>query len=85
MKIELSSIKHNKMLSRETPAFTATVSINGIERGTVRNSGNGGAIIWQDYDAEREIEKYAATLPPVDFDGLKIPHSAETVIFELLP
>jgi len=85
MKIQLTNIEHNETLSRETPAFTATVVVNDIERGTVRNSGNGGAIIWQDYDAEREITEYAATLPPIDFDGLKIPQSAETVIFELLP
>jgi len=85
MKIELTNIQTNKALSLETPAFAATVVINDIERGTVRNSGNGGAIIWHDYDAEREITEYAATLPPVDFDGLKIPQSAETVIFELLP
>lgn len=85
MKIELKNIKQNAAQSRETPAFTATVIINNIERGTVRNSGNGGAIIWQDYDAERKITEYAATLRPVDFDGLKIPQSAETVIFDLLP
>jgi len=85
MKIALSNIQQNDALSQETPAFVADLSIDGTPRGKVRNEGRGGCCFWTDRSAEREIDAYAATLPPVEFDGFKVPESAETLVFSMLP
>ena len=85
MQLTLTKIKQSRAMSQETPAFTATFNIDGVERGQVRNEGRGGCCFWTDRNAERELDAYAATLPPVEFDGFKVPESAETLVFSLLP
>jgi hypothetical protein len=84
MKIELRNLNHMTALSRETPAFTAHLYVDGKPRGTVRNSGDGGANYWSDRTVERDLNAYAQTLPLVDFDGSKFPETAETLIFGLV-
>lgn len=84
MTIQLRHLQHASHLDRETPAFTATLVFNGIERGTVRNDGSGGANYYTDRCVEREMNAYAATLPLVEFEGLKFPETAETLIFGLV-
>lgn len=86
MQLQLTEIEHSKELSEETPAFSALLHINGVPRGRVRNSGRGGCCMWEDRDAEREIDAYALTLPAVDIgEGFMCPQSAETLVFCLLP
>lgn len=84
MNLALHNLQHAALLDRTTPAFTATLVVNGIERGTVRNDGSGGANYYTDRDVEREINAYAATLPPAEFEGLQVPETAETLIFGLV-
>ena len=84
MKIELQNLQYNEALSQETPAFTASLIINGEPRGTVRNNGTGGGNFYSDPKIEREINAYAKTLPLVNFDGIKFHETAETLIFGLV-
>ena len=42
MKIEIKNIKHAANLSEETPAYTATVYVDGVAMVDVRNDGCGG-------------------------------------------
>jgi hypothetical protein len=84
MQIELRNLNHMPALSRETPAFTAHLYVDGQPRGTVRNSGDGGANYWSDRTVERELDAYGQTLPPVDVDGSKFHATAETLIFGLV-
>lgn len=85
MNIILTEVIQSAAQSRETPAFTANLHIDGLPRGSVRNDGGGGCCFWTDRTAERELDAYAKTLPPVEFDGFKVPESAETLVFGLLP
>ncbi len=85
MKLALKNLEHFEPLSRETPAFHATLVVNDIERGTVRNHGDGGANIYSDPKVEREIDAYAQTLPMVEMEGFKFHETAETLIFALIP
>lgn len=85
MQIELRNLNHMPALSRETPAFTAHLYVDGQPRGTVRNSGNGGANYWSDRSVERELDAYGRTLPMVEFERLKFHETAETLIFALIP
>lgn len=84
MNLALHNLQHAAHLDRTTPAFTAHLIVNGIERGTVENYGSGGANYYTDRDVEREINAYAATLPPAEFEGLQVPETAETLIFGLV-
>lgn len=85
MKLTLSKLEYSEALSRKTPAFTATLVVDGISRGNVRNDGSGGANRYDDPKVEREIDAYAKTLPMVEFDGMKFHETAETLIFSLIP
>lgn len=85
MSIELRNLNHLPALSRETPAFTAHLYINGQSRGTVRNDGTGGANYWSDRTVERELDAYGRTLPMVELEGMKFHETAETLIFALIP
>lgn len=84
MKIQLKNLEHNEALSRETPAFTATLVVDGVEKGQVQNDGSGGANRYSDRTIERELDAYAATLPLVELEGMKFPETAETLIFGIV-
>jgi hypothetical protein len=84
MNIELRNLEYNPALSEETPAFTATLVLNGKPRGRIRNSGRGGAIHYEDRSAEKELDAVAATLPPMEIEGMIIPENAETLLFGIV-
>jgi hypothetical protein len=64
MKIELKSLKIAQHLSEETTAFTATIYVDGMKVGTVKNDGQGGS---NSYYLEKgwvdKLEVYAKSLP----------------------
>lgn len=84
MKIQFQNLVYSPHLSQETPSFRASLVVNGKPRGIVRNDGRGGANLYTDHTVEREIDAYAATLPPADFDGMKVSETAETLIFGIV-
>lgn len=91
MKIELTNVKYSEALSQETPAFTATIRIDGKVAGVAYNNGCGGCNMYStdakfDRRLDDVLEEHAKTLPPIkdkDFpDGLT--QDADTVIGDLL-
>lgn len=90
MKIELKNIKHAAFASEETYCFQAALYINGKKRGGVSNDGRGGPTHFDDHDAEREIDAYAKTLPPVTYqsfdqsNSMTIEQDAEWIVNGLL-
>lgn len=74
MKITLTKVSYSAALSDETPAFSATVCIDGIPAYATSNQGTGGSdqilpLKGQTYaDAfamQKKVDAYAKTLPPV--------------------
>ena len=87
MRIELKNIKTNTRASRETFHFSATVYVDGKRVSTVENDGRGGPDWWSDWGAQKRVQAYAATLPPIpaspDFP-LDLPMNAEILIGNLI-
>lgn len=91
MKIELKNIKHAAFNSEETQCFTASVYINGVRSGTVRNGGHGGSDHFEPRALQETLEAYARTLPMLDVAKLvdsvrpaMVPQSAEGLIADCL-
>lgn len=87
MQITLKNVKISASLSEETTAFTASLYLNGVARGTVSNRGHGDPIWFSDRQAEVELEAYAKTLPAFSDPRLGItdlPQSAEMLVGEVL-
>lgn len=84
MKIELKRISYNKRLSQETHAYSADIWVNGVKRGTVQNSGQGGPDNIFPRDLAHEIEAYAKTLPQVDCHGTKLDMCAEILFGDMM-
>lgn len=63
MNVGLKSVKISQHLSQETTAFSATVTLDGKNIGTVRNDGHGGShvYLWDDRQAGIALEEWAAT------------------------
>lgn len=87
MKIELKNIKTNLRASRETFYFSATVYVDGAPVSTVENDGRGGPDWWSDWDAQKRVQAYAATLPPIPASPAfphDLPINAEIIVGELI-
>ena len=86
IKVELRNVKYAAFASQETSCFEATVYMDGRKSLTVRNGGTGGDNYWYDIipGATKELKAYAATLPPVDYDGTKLDMDAGLLVGELL-
>jgi len=63
MKIELKNVKHAAFASQETCCFEASIYIDGVKRGTVRNDGHGGSHEFHPWQVATEMNAYAKTLP----------------------
>lgn len=91
MKIELKSIKHAAFSSEETECFSAVIYVAGVKAGSVSNAGHGGPNCTRPYGLEKQINEYAASLPPLDISHLSndggmhtIAQNCETLIGDLL-
>jgi hypothetical protein len=75
MKITLKNISYNSRLSEETAAFVATIYVDGVMAGEVRNQGRGGPNFyhWVNKTVENAAEAYVKTLPPVKTDFESVP------------
>ena len=86
MKIELKGLKHSVFASQETHCFEASLWIDGVKRGTVRNDGHGGCNCFFPSGIEAEIQAWAKTLPDCNLgaDFGTVPMSAEILISEMI-
>lgn len=84
MNIVLKNVTYNKRLSQETSAYAADVWVDGVKRGSVQNSGNGGPDMFHPYTLGHEIEKYAKTLPHTECYGTMLEQNADMVLGALL-
>ena len=84
MKIELKNIKYADWASQETACYQATIFINGVKVGETSNHGQGGADNVYPHEVAERIDAYAATLPPLDYDGYVIAQNHETIFGDLL-
>lgn len=91
MKIELKNLKIAKFLSEETPAFSATIYIDGRKAGTTDNNGQGGSNRYhfdafngkKGYEIEQEVQEWASTQPSdKDFPQLKV--DLDTIVARLM-
>lgn len=64
MKITLKKFSFNAALSEETYCFSADLYIDGKKRGCVSNRGHGEQTRFSDYDAQKQLDAYGASLPP---------------------
>ena len=84
MNVSLKSVKYMASLSEETNAFTATICIDGVKVGTVRNAGHGGP---NDYGVDastmKRLNEWAATLPPITFQGMTLTQDIDLAIGKL--
>jgi hypothetical protein len=81
--IELKGIKYAAFASEETNCFSATLYIDGVKCGTVSNEGHGGPDNFSDHAAEKRLNEYAKTLPPVTWQGHTLNMSAELIVGDL--
>lgn len=70
MKVELRNLKYAQFASEETNCFEATLVIDGKPRGMVRNEGHGGSHIYDDWNACKELDVHAKTLPVIRSEHL---------------
>lgn len=84
MKIEIKNIKHYESMSEETNCFQATIYIDGKRAGEASNRGYGDPINITPHELHKVINKYASTLPPLDYEGMQIEQDAEIIIGNLL-
>jgi len=88
--IKLKNIKYFAAGSEETSCFTASVYIDGMKAGDVKNDGHGGCNYYYPHELETKLSAYADTLPPVtsslEVDGKPFVYepNADNVIDELL-
>ena len=86
MKIELKGIKGHQ--GHDSFCFTATLMVDGKKRGQVSDDGNGGALFFSDFAAQKEINEYGATLPqknfPAEWGGGSYRQDADTLVGDLL-
>jgi len=81
MQITLKNIKHSEFASQETYCYQASIYVDGIKSGTVRNDGWGGAdhIDWNSKEIEQRVDAWVSVQPrmPVPWD------KSETIKFSL--
>lgn len=70
--VTLKSVEYLASLSEETPAFTATLYINGKSYGKVQNAGHGGCCEYRGLtgDLERQFNDMARAATGDDFEPL---------------
>lgn len=78
--IQLKNVKHSAMASEETDCFSATVYIDGVNAGTVKNSGYGGPNSYNPDALCLRLQSIAKSLPPMEFNGMTLEHDADTLI-----
>ena len=87
MNIELKNIKIYNDLSEETRCFTATLYINGFNKGRVENRGVGGETTFDDikYSEISKIDEWCkSNLPKYEYNGEKHEKSFEVYLEEIL-
>lgn len=86
MKVELKKVQHVARMSQETECFVAELWLDGRNRGAVSNDGHGGPHSFSDWEAQKELDAYGKTLPPLKSDlfpdGLEM--DAELIVSEAL-
>lgn len=91
MKIELRNVKHAVFASHETPCMSASIYIDGKKAGEVSNDGCGGPYDFSNFETERRLNEYGASLPPLTgrygssrsetgFETFEMKQNAETLI-----
>lgn len=68
MHITLKNVRVYEGMSEETICFSATVYADGKKLTCVRNDGHGGCNRYDDWNAIKEVDAYAKSLPPVIYE-----------------
>lgn len=87
MNIDLKNIKVYDELSEETLCFTATLYIDGVNRGEVSNRGQGGCNDFDDisWKEEEKIDTWCKNnLPKYEWNGLQCETSFEVHLADIL-
>jgi hypothetical protein len=64
--VELVNLQYCDFASRGPPCYQANVRIDGVDAGTVRNDGGGGASCYSPPDLRDRVEAIARLQPPLD-------------------
>lgn len=89
MEITLKSLQIFERMTQETTAFHASLYIDGKAVGECGNHGTGGETWYRAIHPDywpfiKKAEEYCKTLPPFDYDGMKIPCDLEGFIDNLV-
>lgn len=71
MNFTIKNVSYNKTLSRETPAFSASIYADDVKVGTAINNGHGGNTnIWIDPQHREKVDAWVNSQPPAKYDGV---------------
>lgn len=84
MQVTLKNLKLNTRLSEETYCFSASLYVDGKRRGDVTNRGHGGPTDFSDRNAQREVDEWGKTQPPIESFGMQLPLDAELIVGDLI-
>jgi hypothetical protein len=84
MKITIKNFKQARFASEETRCFEASIYIDSVSAGTVRNDGHGGPNLYHPWALKDRLDAYARTLPPVDAYGTTFEMDADLLVDELI-
>lgn len=82
--VELINLQYCDFASQETPCYQATVRIDGVDAGMVRNDGQGGASLYIPADLRERIEEIARNEPPLDLGDQLVDMDGDTFLAVLV-
>lgn len=84
--LELRGVKWAKYLSEETPAYQASLYLDGKKVANVDNEGHGGPdrVHWLDNEARKRIDAYFASQPGEIYHGIEMKPNLELWCHETL-
>ena len=78
--IELVNLQYSAFASQETPCYTATVRIGGVDAGMVRNDGQGGCSCYIPADLCERVDRIARKQPPLDLGDKQVEMDGDTFL-----
>ena len=82
--VELINLQYSDFASQETPCYQATVRIDGVDAGMVRNDGQGGASLYIPADLRDRIDEIARKEPLLDLGDQLVDMDGDTFLAMLV-
>ena len=82
--VELINLQYCDFASQGTPCYQASVRIDGVDAGMVRNDGQGGASLYIPADLRDRIDEIARKEPPLDLGDQLVDMDGDTFLAVLV-